>query len=185
MKKTKNEDPKYPMTVTLSSGEEITIPKQSEFDDAWLRKHGCSLIAEYMALQFLGVEKITLPGGKKVRPWPLHLLTWHKKHTPDEIFSKVTLRGVAKGISTLGGKKGSVIYSKYVTVSRIRAALASGAVVIMERKEPIHSITLVKDGEVIYRLNAGKAVRTTPEAAAGTATTSARYRGMIIVRKTK
>lgn len=182
MKKIKNEDPKYPLTVTLSSGAEITIPKQSAFDDAWLRKHGCSLIAEYMAMQFLGVEKIALPGGKKVKPWPLHLLTWHKKYTPKEIYAKVTLRGVAEGLSILGGKKGSVIYSKYVTASRIRAALASGAIVIMERKDPIHTITLVRDKEYVYRLNAGKAVKTTPEKAAKTATTSNRYRGMIIVR---
>lgn len=175
MKKKKNDDPKYPLRVTLSTGEEILIPRQSKFDDEWLRKHGCSLIAEFMANQFLGIPK----AGK----WPIHLLKWHRQHTRSEIFAKVTVRGVAEGINKMANGRGVAEYSEKVDSFRIQNALDLGALVIMERKNPIHTIVLVQDKDGVWMLNAGRAVKTTAAKAAKTATTSKRYRGMVVVRR--
>lgn len=175
MKKIKTSDPKYPLEVELGNGARILIARQSRFSDPWLKAHGCSLVAEFEALQYIGVSK--------KKHWPIYLEDWHRDHTPEEIFAKVTVRGVAQGINELGAGKGSATYSKNVTAYRIKTALKAGALVIVERAKPIHTIVLVQDGEAVYRLDAGKATKTTPEAAAKSATTSKRYRGMIIVRR--
>ena len=54
MRITKNKDKKYPLTATLSNGTKLKVPKQSKFDNSFLRCHGCSLMAEYLALQYIG-----------------------------------------------------------------------------------------------------------------------------------
>lgn len=174
MKSKRTNNPKYPRVITLTDGTEITLARQSKFSDPWLKAHGCSLVAEFEALQWLGVKK---------KWWPIYLKEWHEEHTPGEIYAKVTVRGVAEGLQQIGARKGSATYSANVTAKRIRTALDNGAAVIMERGNPIHTITLVKDGDDVYILNAGTYRKTTPAAQAKRATTSKRYRGMIIVRR--
>lgn len=175
MKKKKTNDRKYPLEIELEDGTRILLPRQSQFTDPWLRQHGCSLVAEFEALQFIGVPK--------KKHWPIYLEEWHRENTPDEVYAKVTVKGVAEGINELGKGKGTAKYSKNVTAYRIKTALECGAFVIMERAKPIHTIALVQDGGTVYKLNAGTVTKTTPEAAAKTATTSKRYRGMVVVRR--
>lgn len=181
MKKHKNDDPKYPLTVTLSTGEEITVPKQSKFTDPWLKKHGCSLIAEYMALQWLGLTHVAI-NGRLVKPWPLYLHQWHKQNTPEQIFAKVTVKGVAEGINRLCMNKGSAKYGTTPTVNKIKTALNAGALVIVERGDPIHTLVFVQDNGIVYKLNAGQCVRSSAEWAAKVATKSKRYRGIVVVK---
>ena len=50
MKQIKTKDKKYPLKIVLEDGTKITVPKQKNFSNAFLRKHGCSLMAEYVAL---------------------------------------------------------------------------------------------------------------------------------------
>jgi hypothetical protein len=175
MRSKKTDDPKYPREITLTDGTKILLPRQSKFTDPWLKAHGCSLVAEFEALQWLGVPK--------AKHWPIYLEEWHRQHTPKDVFAKVTVKGVSKGIDHYGKGKGSATYSANVTAKRINTALNNGALVIMERGNPIHTIVIVKDGETVYILNAGTYRKTTPAAQAKRATTSKRYRGMIIVRR--
>ena len=175
MKSRATNDKKYPREVTLTYGTKILLPRQSTFSDPWLKAHGCSLVAEFMALQWLGL--------KTAKHWPIYLEEWHRENTPEQVKAKVTVKGVAEGINHYGKGKGSAVYSANVTAKRIETALNNGALVIMERGNPIHTITLVKDGDDVYMLNAGTYRKTTPAAQAKRATTSKRYRGMIIVRR--
>ena len=170
----KTTDKKYPERVILTDGTEILLGRQSRFSDPWLKAHGCSLVAEFEALQWLGVKKTW---------WPIYLEEWHRENTPDEVFAKVTLRGVTEGINSIGKGKGTATYYKTVTAKRVREALDSGAFVIYERKSPIHSLCLIKDAGTVYKLNGGTAKKSSPEYAARTATTSKRYRGMIVVKR--
>ena len=174
MKTKKTSNPKYPTIAVLDDGTELTIPRQSQFSDEWLRKHGCSLMAEYIALQFIGVHK-----------WPIRLLEWHRANTPEDIFAKVTVKGVSKGIKHFGKGKGSAEYIAKPTAERIQSAIDEGAVVVLEQGNPIHTVTLLPDKKGIYCANAGTVRKTTAEAKAKKATTSKRYRGMVIVRKKK
>ena len=172
MKKIKPKSKKYPLKIILKNGVVIKIPKQSNFKNSFLHNHGCSIMAEYVALQFIGIHK-----------WPLHLYKWHKKHTRNDIKSKVTVKGVAKGIKSIGKGKCSVTYYKKVTTDRIRTALKNGACVIMEQKNPIHSITLIHEGGKTYKISYGAVTKTTASAMAKTATTNNTYRGMVIINR--
>ena len=176
MKLIKTHDYKYPNNAVLEDGTEILLARQSRFTDPWLKAHGCSLVAEFEALQWLGVKK---------KWWPIYLEEWHRNNTPEDVLKKVTLLGVTKGINVKGKGKGEATYYKTVTEKRVREALDSGAFVIYERKSPIHSLCLIKDAGQVYKLNAGTARKSSAAYAARTATTSKRYGGMIIVRRVK
>lgn len=172
MKKIKTSDKKYPLKVVLNNGVKITIPKQSNFKNNFLHKHGCSIMAEYVALQFVGIHK-----------WPIKLYKWHKKHTKNQIKSKVTLKGIKKGISSLGKKKCSAVYYEKVTSDRISNAIKNGCCIIMEQKNPIHSIALLPDKKGIYKVSYGTVKKVTAKGIAKTATTNSTYRGMIVIRR--
>lgn len=175
MRKIKTKSAKYPLIIEFD-GHRIRIPKQSKFDNRFLREHGCSLMAEYCALQYVGIHK-----------WPIRLLQWHRKHTPKDIRAKVTLCGVAKGIAKIGKKRCTVKFYEEVTADRIREAMREGACVIMEQGSPIHSICLVPDknkhGYSIFRISYGKVHGVTAGGMADTATSNKVYRGMIVVKE--
>lgn len=177
-RKTKN----YPLEVILSSGEKIIIPRQSKFKNEWLREHGCSLMAEYIALQYLGQEKIKV-NGRNVGIYPVNLLKWHKKHTPDQVKAKVTVKGVAEGINELAKGKGMAKYYKTVSAKRIKKALKDGDLVIMEQGNPIHTIVLLPDKNGAYIANHGKVEKVNVDDVAKKATNDRKYRGMVIVSK--
>lgn len=172
MKKIKTKDKKYPLKIVLEDGTKITVPKQSKFSNAFLRKHGCSLMAEYVALQYCGVHR-----------WPIDILKWHKKHDKSDVKSKVTVRGVAKGIDALGKGKADATYYREVSASRMKEALDKGMAVIMEQKNPIHSICIIPDGDTSWLVNYGNVTKADINKLAKTATTNSTYRGMVTVRR--
>lgn len=172
MKTKERSDPKYPLMVILSDGSRLIIPKQQNFSNNWLKKHGCSLMAEYIALQWLGIKK-----------YPIRLLSWHKKHTPDEIFAKVTVKGVAEGINKLSD--GKAVFTRTVTAEKISKALSEGCVVIFEQKNPIHTVIVFRDKDGTYFASNGSVKKTSATRMARTALTSTKYRGMITIYKEK
>lgn len=177
MRSKKTDDPKYPREITLTDGTKILLPRQSKFTDPWLKAHGCSLVAEFEALQWLGV--------KKEKHWPIYLKEWHFRNDSEDVYAKVTVKGVSKGIDILGKGKGSADYIKTPTEERIQDAIDAGHVVILEQGNPIHTVTLLPDKKGIYVANAGTVRRTTAKAKAKKATTSKRYRGMVIVKRSE
>ena len=172
MKKIKTKDKKYPLKIVLENGTKITVPKQSKFSNAFLRKHGCSLMAEYVALQYCGVHR-----------WPIDILKWHKKHDKSDVKSKVTVRGVAKGIDALGKGKADATYYREVSASRMKEALSKGEAVIMEQKNPIHSICIIPDDGENWLVNYGNVTKADVNKLAKTATTNKTYRGMVTVKR--
>ena len=171
MKIQKTKDKKYPLKITLTNGRKITVPKQSRFSNAFLRKHGCSIMAEYVALQFCGVHR-----------WPIDILKWHKKHTKGDVKAKVTVHGVAMGIDALGKGKAYATYYRDVTAGRMKEALSKGQAVIMEQKKPIHSICIIPDDGENWLVNYGGVSKANVDRLSKTATTNKTYRGMVTVR---
>lgn len=167
----KTKDKKYPIKVTLSNGRKITVPKQSRFSNKFLRKHGCSIMAEYVALQFCGVHI-----------WPIDILKWHKKHDKSDVKAKVTVHGVARGIDALGKGKADATYYRDVTAARMKEALDKGMAVIMEQKNPIHSICIIPDDGEYWLINYGGVSKANVDKLAKTATTNKTYRGMVTVK---
>lgn len=176
MKKERTKNKKYPLVVTMSTGEKMKIPRQSQFDNEWLRKHGCSIMAEYIALEWLGVKKI----GKE-NLWPVTLLRWHKKHTPDMIAAKLLIKGTAEGINKLSD--GQAVYYKGTTRSRMTKALVEGKLVIFEQKDPIHTVILLPDRDGIFVASHGTVRKTTVDKMISTALRSTKYKGMVVVSK--
>lgn len=176
MEKQKTGNKKYPLKITLSSGETMKIPRQSQFDNDWLRKHGCSIMAEYIALQWLGVKKV----GKHSL-YPIYLLRWHKKHTPDMIAAKLLVKGVAEGINELSDGKAK--YYKSTLRPRMIKALAKDHLVIFEQKDPIHTVILLPDDDGIFVASHGKVKKTTVDKMMKTVLASTKYRGMVTVAK--
>ena len=126
-------------------------------------------MAEYLALQYL---------HKHI--WPITLLRWHRKHNSEDVKAKVTVQGVSKGINHY--KKGSAYYDPTPTASEISKALQNG-VVILEQKNPIHSVFLFRDKGVSYMANYGKVTKVNVSKIAKTATTSETYRGAVYVKR--
>lgn len=184
MKIIKRRNEKYPLKVKLSDGKKLIIPKQSKFTNEFLKKHGCSLMAEYIALQFIGIKKIRV-GKKSLGIYPINLLKWHKENTPGEIYAKVTVKGVSEGINKIGKGKGTAKYYKTVTAERIEKAIDAGNLVIMEQKDPIHTIVLLPDKEGCFMASHGKVTKVSIAKITKTATTNERYRGMIVVKDDK
>ena len=172
MKQTKTKNKKYPLKIKLQTGEKMTIPKQSEFDNDFLRYHGCSLMAEYIALQFFKIHK-----------WPINLYKWHKKNTPKSIKGKVTVYGIYHGISHFIKGKGTAIYHSHPTAEKIQKAMDAGSLVILEQKNPIHTVILIPDGEEMYVASYGKVKKTNAKTQANKATKNETYRGMIVIHK--
>ena len=161
MKKVRTDDPKYPLKITLTTGETMLIPRQSKFDNEWLKKHGCSIMAEYIAMQWLGVKKV---GSAKL--WPITLLRWHKKNTPDLIGAKVLIKAIPAAIKALS--KGKAKYYKGVTKARMEDALAKSHLVIFEQKNPIHTVILIPDDGAVYVATYGTVTKTTVSKMMGT-----------------
>ena len=53
-KKTKK---RFPWKVILDNGRIIPVPSQHNFKTDFIKRHGCSLVAFYMALRYKGVKK--------------------------------------------------------------------------------------------------------------------------------
>ena len=106
-----------------------------------------------------------------------------RKSDQEDIKSKVTLRGVEKGINHY--KPGAASYDRIPTAVEIRKHLRGGHVIILEQKNPIHSIFLFHDDGKNYMISYGKVTRINVERIAKTATKNSTYRGMVIIRRSK
>ena len=113
-------------------------------DSAWLHSHGCSLIAESYALQWLGINKTNLE----------ELYNLHKKYTKDLIAAKVRIKALPTVINKLAGKKGKATYHSKIDDDAIKEELLNGNLILFEREDPIHTITFFQEDDgknyVIY-----------------------------------
>ena len=178
MKKQKTKNKKYPLNIKLSNGMIALIPLQKKFSNSFLRKHGCSIMAEYVALQLFGIKKI----GKKTL-YPIYIYEWHREHTPKAVRSKVTLKGVAIGINKIAKERCKAKYYTMPNSEIMKKSMKAGAVVIMELGKPIHSITLIYDSGKYWRIDYGKCRKVNVDKMAKKATKNSTYRGMIIITR--
>lgn len=178
MKITKTKNKKYPIKITTNKEVSAYVPLQKKFSNSFLRKHGCSIMAEYVALQLFGIKKI----GKKTL-YPIYIYDWHEKHTPKAVKSKVTLKGVAIGINKIGKGKCKAKYYSMPNADTMKKTMKAGAIVIMELGSPIHSITMVYDSGKYWRIDYGKCRKVNVDKMAKKATKNSTYRGMIIITR--
>lgn len=126
-------------------------------------------MAEYLALQYV---------HKHV--YPLHLLRWHRANDKEDIKAKVTLKGVTNGINHY--RPGRATYVSTPTASKAKLALTSGAVIILEHRNPIHSVFIFRDNGMDYIVSYGKVKKVNITSTIAKAATNKTYKGMVIVK---
>lgn len=179
MKTIKQKDPRYPIKVVFNSGRYLQLVLQRKLKSgSCLRRSGCSIISEYEALQWLGRH------DKDVMP--TYLLAWHRKHTPQCVRGKLTMRGVNIGINHFG--KGLCTTKFYkpeeITLDKVKKLLRAGCLIVFEHKAP-HTFLLAYDNGKFWLLDKGKAkVANLPVLVARKNKTKT-YGGMIAITPTK
>lgn len=141
--KNKKTKAKYPYRIYLNNGRIIPVPSQHKFKNTFIQKHGCSLVAFYMALRFLGVKKS---------------MAWCKKYLNKNFklngHAKYSLAQVAKAINkTVSGSPAA--YHRPASAETVRNALKNGKMVLFEETNPVHSVVLLYDGVKIKRFSDG------------------------------
>ena len=170
MKITKTKSSKYPRKVTFNNGRKSPVPNQKKFKSSFIRNHGCSMAGFYIGLRFCGKKE-------KMNP----LLKWTKKHLKKYMKSKLTIKGVARGLNKKTGRKVAT-YHKTCGLKSINKALNNGHLVLLETGSPIHTNVLYRANGKTYHLDHGNVKKVNTAKMVKKATKSATYRGWVDVR---
>lgn len=168
--KNKKSKKKFPWRIVLDDGRAIPVPSQYDFKSDFIRHHGCSLVAFYMALRFRNVKKNMQQTLKYAR----------KKL---KCGAKYPLTEVTKGINQICPGKPATYY-KRLTDNQLKAKLKKGYMVLFEEGSPIHTVVLLRDSKTgkVWRFSDGKKNTVTVEAENKKRCTNEKYRGVIVVK---
>ena len=130
---------KYPKMAVIASGRasrRIKIPQQKKFG-SFCQKHGCSMAAASIALQFRGIIKS-----------PYEVYQYAKKHLGGYTGSKLTIFGIEKAINKIAGKKIGTWKSCTENANKkiridIEEAIHDGHIVLLEQKNPVHTNVII------------------------------------------
>lgn len=168
--KNKKSKKKFPWRIVLDNGRTIPVPSQYNFESAFIRTHGCSLVAFYMALRYRGVKKNMQ-----------QVLNYARKKL--KCGAKYLLTEIARGINLICPGKPAT-YHKSLTTEQLNAKLKKGYMVLFEEGNPIHTVVLLRDSKTgrIYRLSDGKKSVVTAEGENKKKCTNEKYRGIVVVK---
>lgn len=161
---------KYPCKIKYMDGRKIPVPSQYEFSQAFIRTHGCSLAAMYMALRFLKKKKSMLK-----------CLSYMQNHFDLDGRAKYNLKQLAQAINQITGNHAE--YYAGASKQRIKNALKSGHMVLFEEKDPIHTAVLLYDVKKIKRFSNGKYKNVTLTHEMKKRCGDDYYRGVVIVKE--
>lgn len=166
-KKTKK---RFPWRIILDNGRIIPVPSQHNFKTDFIKRHGCSLVAFYMALRYKGVKKNIQ-----------QCLAYCRKKL--KCGAKYPLTEIVKGINQICPGKPAV-YHKSLTNAQLEAKLRKGYMVLFEEGSPIHTVVLFRDSKTgkNYRFSDGTKSVTTAEKENKKKCTNEKYRGIVIVK---
>lgn len=160
---------KYPEKIKFSDKLRVLVPDQYSFSDSYIRNHGCSLTAFYMALRFCG--------KKKSVKWCLKYL---KKHCGLNGRSKYSIRQIYDAILTLC--PGQRFYEN-PTKSQIKKHLKAGHMVLFEERNPTHTAVYLWNGGKIIRFSNGGHRTVTLNQIMSKRNTDSYYKGCAIIRR--
>lgn len=161
---------KYPYRIYLDNGRQIPVPSQYDFKSSFIRTHGCSLVAFYMALRFRGVKK----NMQQVLQYARRKL---------KCGSKYPLTEIVKGINQICPGK-SAVYKTSLSNERLQKLLEKGYMILFEEGNPIHTVVLLRDSKSgkIWRFSDGHKNTTTVEKENAKKCTNTKYKGIIVVK---
>lgn len=161
---------KFPWRIVLDNGRQIPVPSQYDSKSSFIRTHGCSLVAFYMALRFRGVKKNMQ-----------QVLQYARKKL--KCGAKYPLTEIVKGINQICPGKPAA-YHKSLTTEQLKAKLKKGYMVLFEEGGPIHTVVLLRDSKSgkIWRFSDGHKNVTTVVKENAKKCTNEKYRGIIVVK---
>lgn len=169
-KQKQEQQKKFPWRIVLDNGRQIPVPSQYNFKSSFIRTHGCSLVAFYMALRFRGVKKNMQ-----------QCLNFARKKL--KCGAKYPLTEICKGINFICPGKPATYY-KSLTNAQLEAKLRKGYMILFEEGNPIHTVVLLKDNKTgkVWRFSDGKKNVTTVEKENKKKCTNEKYRGIVVVK---
>ena len=161
---------KFPWRIVLDNGRQIPVPSQYDFKSSFVRTHGCSLVAFYMALRFRGIKKNMQ-----------QCLAYCRKKL--KCGAKYPLTEIVKGINQICPGK-PAIYYKSLTDAQLEAKLERGDMVLFEEGSPIHTVVLLRDDKSgkVWRFSDGKKNTTAVAKENVRRCTNEKYKGIIAVK---
>ena len=161
---------KFPWRIVLDNGRQIPVPSQYDFKSSFIRTHGCSLVAFYMALRFRGIKK----NMQQVLQYARRKLKCGAKYPLTEI---------VKGINQICPGKPAV-YKTSLSNERLQKLLEKGYMILFEEGNPIHTVVLLRDSKSgkIWRFSDGHKNTTTVEKENAKKCTNTQYKGIIVVK---
>lgn len=168
--KNKNSKKKYPWRIILDNGRKIPVPSQYNFKSPFIRTHGCSLVAFYMALHYKGIKKNMQ-----------QCLQYARRKL--KCGAKYPLTEIARGINQICSGKPAV-YRKGMSNDKIESHLKKGRMILFEEGSPIHTVVLLKDSKTgrVWRFSDGKKNVTTVEKENKRKCKNEKYKGIVIVK---
>lgn len=161
---------KFPWRIILDNKRSVPVPSQYNFKSDFIRRHGCSLVAFYMALRFRGIKKNMQ-----------QCLNFARKKL--KCGAKYPLTEIYKGINFICPGK-LTVYHKSMSNERIEAHLKKGHMILFEEGNPIHTVVLLQDDKSgkVWRFSDGKKSTTTVAKENAKRCTNEKYRGVVIVK---
>lgn len=161
---------KFPWRIVLDNGRQIPVPSQYNFKSSFIRTHGCSLVAFYMALRYKGIKKNMQ-----------QVLQYARKKL--KCGAKYPLTEIAKGINQICPGK-PAIYYKSLTNAQLETKLERGYMVLFEEGSPIHTVVLLRDDKSgkVWRFSDGKKNVTTAKKENARKCMNEKYKGIIVVK---
>lgn len=160
---------KYPQKIEFSDGLKVLVPDQDSFSDKYIRDHGCSLTAFYMALRFCGKKKSVK-----------QCLKYLKKHYDLNGRSKYSIRQIYDAIITLC--PGQNFY-KAPTKSQVKRHLKAGHMILFEERNPTHTAVYLWNGNKIVRFSNGSHKTVTLNQIMSKRSTDEYYKGCAVIRR--
>lgn len=162
---------KFPYRIYLDNGRNVPVPSQHHFKSEFVQRHGCSLVAFYMALRFLGI--------KKNMSWCLKYMNSHYGLCGR---SKYPIKKISAAINKIVSGAPAKYY-KSPSADAIRKALKSGYMVLIEERDPIHTVVLLWDGKKTKRFSDGGYKNTTVNQEMAKRCGDAYYGGCVVVMR--
>ena len=154
----------------MDNGRKIPVPSQYNFKSSFIRTHGCSLVAFYIALRYKGIKKNMQ-----------QVLQYARKKL--KCGAKYPLTEIVKGINQICSGKPAV-YKVSLSNERLQKLLEKGYMVLFEEGSPIHTVVLLRDSKTgkIWRFSDGKKNVTTVEKENKRKCKNEKYKGIVIVK---
>lgn len=161
---------KFPWRIVLDNGRQISVPSQYNFKSDFIRTHGCSLVAFYMALRYKGIKKNMQ-----------QCLAYCRKKLKRG--AKYPLTEIARGINMICPGKPAV-YHKSMSNDKLEVHLKKGHMILFEEGSPIHTVVLLRDLKTgkVWRFSDGCKNVTTVEKENKKKCTNEKYKGIVIVK---